>query len=97
MNRGVVLSIALSSAVALAAACGNGGSPSNPTPPGGGGTQSPTDSSLTAPTLQAPTVGEAVKNLQPELQIGNASGGSGTRNLYLRACSGLLFSADRRQ
>ena len=79
MNRGVTLSIVLLSAVALAAACGDGGSPSNPTPPGGGGTQPPTDSSLTAPTLQAPAVGEAVKDLQPELQIGNASGGSGTR------------------
>ena len=79
MNRGVALSIALSFAVALAAACGDGGSPSNPTPPGGGGTQPSTDSSLTAPTLQAPEVGEAVKDLQPELQIGNASGGSGTR------------------
>ena len=80
MNRGVALSIALSSAVALAAACGgDGSSPSNPSPSVVGGTQSPTDPSLTAPTLQAPAVGEAVKDLQPELQIGNASGGSGTR------------------
>jgi hypothetical protein len=61
----------------LAYACGDS-SPSSPSTPGGGGSSS-TDPSLSAPTAQQPPVGEAVFDLQPELVIGNATGGSGTR------------------
>jgi hypothetical protein len=37
------------------------------------------DPTLSAPTLTFPPIGEAVQDLQPELQIGNATGGVGTR------------------
>jgi hypothetical protein len=79
MNRGVTLTMVIATTAALLAACGDSSSPSNPTSPGVGTSQPSNDASLTAPTLQSPAPGEAVKDLQPELQIGNAAGGSGTR------------------
>ena len=67
-------------------ACGNEeSSPSSPTVSSTGGAKSAagtlalTDPSLTAPTAQEPPIGEAVLDLQPELVIGNATGGAGTR------------------
>jgi hypothetical protein len=65
-------------------ACGDDGSPSSPSSRSSsgarpGGPQASTDLSLSAPTPQEPPVGEAVQDLQPELVIGNATGGTGTR------------------
>jgi hypothetical protein len=65
-------------------ACGEDDSRSSPTSPSRGGARAggalaSTDPSLSAPTLQEPPVGEAVLDLQPELVIGNATGGVGTR------------------
>jgi hypothetical protein len=67
-------------------ACGDEeGSPSSPSANATSGTRSSggalasTDPSLAAPTLQAPPTGEAVQDLQPELVIGNATGGAGAR------------------
>jgi hypothetical protein len=67
-----------------------GCSDSSPTSPSSGGSRSSSstsaasastsaDPSLGAPTPQLPENGEAVSDLQPVLQIGNASGGAGTR------------------
>jgi hypothetical protein len=44
-----------------------------------GGALASTDPSLGAPTAQQPATGDAVQDLQPELVIGNATGGAGTR------------------
>jgi len=67
-------------------ACGDEeGSPSSPSASATSGTRSSsgaiasTDPSLAAPTIQAPPTGEAVQDLQPELVIGNATGGAGAR------------------
>jgi hypothetical protein len=65
-------------------ACGDDGSPSSPSSRSSsgarpGGPQASTDPALSAPTPQEPPVGEAVQDLQPELVIGNATGGTGTR------------------
>ncbi|HXV60796.1 MAG TPA: hypothetical protein VEK15_08885 [Vicinamibacteria bacterium] len=68
----------------IALGCGDD-SPSGPSAPSGPRSANPssphaqTDLTLTAPTLRAPAMGEAVKELQPELEIGNAQGGSGPR------------------
>ena len=70
----------------FACACGEeDGSPSSPSAGAtsgaktAGGVIASTDPSLTAPTTQSPPIGESVLDLQPELVIGNATGGSGTR------------------
>jgi hypothetical protein len=67
-------------------ACGDEeGSPSSPSAIATSATKSArgaiasTDPSLGAPTLQSPPIGESVQDLQPELVIGNATGGVGTR------------------
>ncbi|MGH9324636.1 MAG: hypothetical protein ACRD21_09480 [Vicinamibacteria bacterium] len=72
-------------ALALAFACGEN-TPSSPSSAVAGATaaagstgRSQNDPSLGAPTTQEPPVGEAVLDLQPELVIGNATGGAGTR------------------
>ena len=84
MTRNWFTVFALTFAVVVAiglAGCGDE-SPSSPTSPtgtGSGSTSSQTDASLTAPTARSPAVGEPVKDLQPELEIDNATGGSGTR------------------
>ena len=56
-------------------------SPSSPSKGGArfGGALGSTDPSLAAPTTQSPPIGESVQDLQPELVIGNATGGAGTR------------------
>jgi len=65
--------------VGLLVGCGDD-SPTTPTGPGNSGSASAsTDPSLTAPSLRSPEQGEALKDLQPELEIANATGGSGTR------------------
>jgi hypothetical protein len=69
---------------ALLWACGDS-SPSSPSGTNGPVSKTTTGSSSesgaapSAPTLQSPPTGEAVQDLQPELVIGNASGGAGTR------------------
>jgi hypothetical protein len=67
-------------------ACGDdGGSPSSPSASAtsgaksAGGAIASTDPSLSAPTIQSPPIGESVQDLQPQLVIGNATGGVGTR------------------
>ena len=67
-------------------ACGDEtGSPSSPSAIATSATKSArgaiasTDPSLGAPTIQSPPIGESVQDLQPELVIGNATGGVGTR------------------
>jgi len=67
-------------------ACGDeDGSPTSPTTSAtsvaksAGGAIASTDPSLSAPTTQSPPIGESVQDLQPELVIGNATGGAGTR------------------
>lgn len=66
--------------LALLYGCGDS-SPSSPSSSGSSssGPSASTDPSLTAPTLKEPPVGEALQDLQPELVIENASGGSGAR------------------
>lgn len=70
--------------VALLVACGDSSSPTSPSPspspsnPSSGGPVA-SDPSLTAPSLQEPATGEALQDLQPELVIGNATGGAGAR------------------
>lgn len=82
MNRGLLLFLTLILGAWLAA-CGSDSpsGPSGPSGPGatGGNSTAQADPSLTPPEPRAPAVGEAVKDLQPELEIGNASGGAGTR------------------
>jgi hypothetical protein len=85
MTRKLCLSLCPILLALLVYACGDeGGSPSAPSSTSHGGARSggvlaATDLSLSAPTLQEPPAGEAVQDLQPELVIGNATGGSGTR------------------
>jgi hypothetical protein len=69
----------------LALSCGEDtpSSPSSPAPSAASSTgataRAQSDPSLGAPTPQEPPLGEAVDDLQPELVIGNATGGAGTR------------------
>lgn len=87
MRRKIFVSLCPILVALFAYACGDeGSSPSSPSATasskGGarsGGALASTDPSLSAPTLQEPPIGEAVQDLQPELVIGNATGGSGTR------------------
>ena len=57
------------------AACGGGsnGNPAGPNPPSGG------SGALTAPAPQSPVNDAQLDSVRPTLQVGNASGGSGTR------------------
>ena len=78
MKCGFYLSLLLTFLITLITACGSDdGSPTSPSSVSAAQTQ--TDSSLSAPTLQSPIAGEQVSNLQPELIIRNASGGTGKR------------------
>ncbi len=84
MRRTLAVSLCPILLALLVYACGDeGDSPSSPssTPRGGraSGALASTDPSLGAPTPQEPPVGESVQDLQPELVIGNATGGAGTR------------------
>ncbi len=88
MKRCLCLSLSLTLLVGLIIACGDDdSSPTAPSPVSTSGgsaatastSQAQTDASLTAPTLQSPVPGEQVSDLQPELVIENASGGTGTR------------------
>jgi hypothetical protein len=75
--------------VALFISCGDSRTPTSPTGTAAAPTSSGTTAKsagpaaentvLTAPTLQEPAAGEAVQDIQPELVIGNATGGSGVR------------------
>jgi hypothetical protein len=73
--------------IALFISCGDKDGPTSPTSPSSSSSSSTSrslgssasDASLGAPTLQEPATGEAIQDLQPELVIGNATGGSGTR------------------
>lgn len=76
MKRGLALFLSPVLLGVLIASCGDDGG-SSPTAPT---TQTPSmDSSLTAPTLRSPVQGEQLESLKPELEIGNATGGSGPR------------------
>ena len=75
MKRGLALFLSPMLLVTLIIGCSDdsGSSPTTPTTP------PPADSSLTAPTIRAPEQGEQLEELKPELEIGNATGGSGAR------------------
>ena len=77
MKRGLALFLSPMLLVALIIGCSDdgGSSPTTPTTP----QPSTTDSSLTAPTIRAPAQGEQLEELKPELEVGNATGGSGAR------------------
>ena len=77
MNRGLLLFMSPVALVALMIACGSNSS--SPTTPSSSTPVSSTDPSLTAPALRSPSLGEQIETIQPELQIGNATGGSGPR------------------
>ncbi len=86
MRRTLLVSLCPILLALFACACGEeDGSPSSPSAGAtsgaktAGGVIASTDPSLTAPTTQSPPIGESVLDLQPELVIGNATGGSGTR------------------
>jgi len=86
MKRTFLVSLCPIVLALLAYACGQDAeSPSSPTSsarPGvklAAGAVASTDPTLGAPALQSPPTGEAVQDLQPELVIGNATGGAGTR------------------
>ena len=78
MKRGLALLLSPILIVTLIIACSDDNS-SPTTTTGSSSQQTRTDSSLTAPTIQSPEVGEAIETVQPELIVGNASGGSGPR------------------
>ena len=77
MKCGLALFLSPMLLVTLIIGCSDdgGSSPTTPTTP----QPSTTDSSLTAPTIRAPAQGEQLEELKPELEIGNATGGSGAR------------------
>jgi hypothetical protein len=77
MKRGLAIFLSPVLLAYLITGCGDdgGSSPTTPSTP----QPSSTDSSLTAPTLNSPVVGEQLEELKPELEIGNANGGSGPR------------------
>ena len=77
MKRGLALFLSPMLLVTLIIGCGDDGSssPTTPTTP----QPATADSSLTAPTIRAPEQGEQLEELKPELEIGNATGGSGAR------------------
>ena len=77
MKRGLALFLSPMLLVTLIIGCSDdgGSSPTTPTTP----QSSTTDSSLTAPTIRAPAQGEQLEELKPELEVGNATGGSGAR------------------
>ena len=80
MKRGLALFLSPMLLVSLIIGCGDdgGSSPTTPTTPTT--PQPPTsDSSLTAPLIRSPAEGEQLEELKPELEVGNATGGSGTR------------------
>jgi hypothetical protein len=86
MRRTLLASLCPIVLALFAYACGeDASSPSSPltsTRPGvktAGGAVASTDPTLGAPTPQSPPIGEAVQDLQPELVVGNATGGAGTR------------------
>ncbi|GMR23427.1 MAG: hypothetical protein BMS9Abin37_1855 [Acidobacteriota bacterium] len=77
MKRGLALFLSPMLLVSLIIGCGDdgGSSPTAPTTP----QPSTSDSSLTAPTNRSPSQGEQLAELKPELEVGNATGGSGVR------------------
>ena len=80
MKRGLALFLSPMLLVSLIIGCGDdgGSSPTTPTTPTT--PQPPTpDSSLTAPLIRSPAQGEQLEELKPELEVGNATGGSGIR------------------
>jgi len=77
MKRGLALFLSPMLLVTLIIGCGDdgGSSPTTPTTP----PPPATDSSLTAPTIRSPEQGAQLEELKPELEIENATGGSGER------------------
>lgn len=90
MKRGLALFLSPMLLAYVIIGCGDDGgssptTPSTPQPPAA-------DSSLTAPTLRSPAIGEQIEDLKPELEIGNASGGSGARTYTFEVALDGAFS-----